>query len=424
MKGSKVSMPDSGSGTSSKSRIHGQKLQVHDINPSEMEMVQSYMDGVLYEMEKVQPYMDGHPSDIEINDDDDDDVFVDLPLRRERTSFPIRSSMDPPMEPDKMYVESPKDAGASAHMSPPHAAYTADFEADSSYKLNIVVHVQENIRTDLLEIKSIMKFLSNVVTAMVTSSMDQIMDMFKEIGESKCTGAVSNQEEGKNVDASVDRKGKGKMYPNVQTFDLMNLEPPSFDLGIGCTQPTLHVSPIAARSSRLPLKRVSRIARILQSPFVSNEGKHSKSSDNIIVFRLYNQHFEDVDVAAFKSWFHKGVQLPLSFPWSEVDRVLMPILPTKKSHWMLVVLVIKERTMSIFNSAAGVEPFVRVIPHLMRAIGLWTNDPDNDEGDSMELRIVLGYDVPQQQNGDALCNRPHIYYVGIPKALQVTGHKQ
>ncbi|CAA2961943.1 Ulp1 protease family, C-terminal catalytic domain containing [Olea europaea subsp. europaea] len=65
--------------------------------------------------------------------------------------------------------------------------------------------------------------------------------------------------------------------------------------------------------------------------------------------------------------------------------------------------------MSIFNLArqtyqdicvhAGVEPFVKVSPHLMRTIGLWTNDPNNDEGDSMELRIVLGYDVPQQQNG-------------------------
>ncbi|CAA3029561.1 sentrin-specific protease 1-like [Olea europaea subsp. europaea] len=64
--------------------------------------------------------------------------------------------------------------------------------------------------------------------------------------------------------------------------------------------------------------------------------------------------------------------------------------------------------MSIFNSArqtypnlrvrADVEAFVRVIPHLMRVIGLWTKDLDNHEGDSMELKIVLDYDVPQQQN--------------------------
>ncbi|CAA2994859.1 Hypothetical predicted protein [Olea europaea subsp. europaea] len=164
----------------------------------------------------------GHSSDIEIDIDDDDD-FVDPPLRRQLISFPVRSSMDPPMEPDKM-------------------KQLLSIKADSIHMLNIIVRVQENIKTDLLEIKSDLKFLYDSVTAMVTSSMDQIMDMFKEIGESKCNGAISNQEESKNVDASVNRKGKGKMYSNVQTFDPMNLEPPSFDLGIGYTQLTQHVS--------------------------------------------------------------------------------------------------------------------------------------------------------------------------------------
>ncbi|CAA3020886.1 Peptidyl-prolyl cis-trans isomerase PASTICCINO1 [Olea europaea subsp. europaea] len=94
-----------------------------------------------------------------------------------------------------------------------------------------------------------------------------------------------------------------------------------------------------------------------------------------------------------------GVQLPLSCPWPKVDRVLMPILPTNKAHWMLALLDINERTMSVFNSArrtypdlrvrADVELFFRVIPHLMRAIGLWNKDLDNDEGDSMELKSCL-----------------------------------
>ncbi|CAA2955719.1 Ulp1 protease family, C-terminal catalytic domain containing [Olea europaea subsp. europaea] len=35
----------------------------------------------------------------------------------------------------------------------------------------------------------------------------------------------------------------------------------------------------------------------------------------------------------------------------------------------------------------------------MRGTRLWTKDSDNHEGDSKELKIVLGYDVPQQQNG-------------------------
>ncbi|CAA2987286.1 Hypothetical predicted protein [Olea europaea subsp. europaea] len=148
MKGSKVSIPKSSSGTSSKSRIHDRKLQAQDINPSEMEMVQPYMDGVLYNklqesslsrhsrsskinrtVKKSKPrilmIIDGrlgHSSDIENDDDDNDDDFVDPPLRRQHTSFPVHSSMDPPMEPKKMYVESSKDKGPSAHMSPPYAA--------------------------------------------------------------------------------------------------------------------------------------------------------------------------------------------------------------------------------------------------------------------------------------------------------------
>ncbi|CAA3027031.1 sentrin-specific protease 1-like [Olea europaea subsp. europaea] len=145
---------------------------------------------------------------------------------------------------------------------------------------------------------------------------------------------------------------------------------------------------------------------------VKNKATTTDSHFQAVVKHVYPRFKHDPNVLLTDMWLINdviGVRLPLSYPWSKVDRVLMPILPTNKAHWMLAILDIKERMMSIFNSArwtypdlrvhAGVEPFVRVIPHLMRVIGLWTKDPDNDEGDSMELRIVLGYDVPQQQNG-------------------------
>ncbi|CAA3028009.1 Hypothetical predicted protein [Olea europaea subsp. europaea] len=50
-------------------------------------------------------------------------------------------------------------------------------KVDSSHKLNIVVRVQENIRTDLLEIKSELKFLSDSVTAMPTPNLCNTPDM-------------------------------------------------------------------------------------------------------------------------------------------------------------------------------------------------------------------------------------------------------
>ncbi|CAA3029560.1 Hypothetical predicted protein [Olea europaea subsp. europaea] len=278
--------------------------------------------------------------------------------------------MDPPMEPNKIYVESPKDEGPSAYMSPPHVAYTADFEllkhevidlqkknmelstkiddgrehllsikADSSHKRSIVVRVQENIRTDLLEIKLELKFLSNSVTAMVTISMDQILDMFKEIGE--------------NVDATIDRKAKGKMYPNVQTFDPMNLNPPSFDLGL--------VTP-----SLLRMKKINDLDNVIKSPFCNGPfvigsktwwhdlvSSYSSLTNMHMDFYFYyirqlalygenvkykanttNSHFQAIIKHVYPR-FKKdpnvllidtrlvndvtGVQLPLSYPWLEVD---------------------------------------------------------------------------------------------------------
>ncbi|CAA2955097.1 Hypothetical predicted protein [Olea europaea subsp. europaea] len=170
-------------------------------------------------------------------------------------------------------------------------------KADRSHKLNIVVCTEENINTDLMEIKSELKFLSNFMTAMVTSSMDQIVNRFKEIG--------------KNVGESVDRKGKGKKYPDVQTFDLMNVELPSFDLGIYYTEPTPNVCntpdmlqsdqlqeqidtvisrivmdskvahqkvfPTSARSSGLPLKRVSRVVRYYSPHSFLTKGNRARA---------------------------------------------------------------------------------------------------------------------------------------------------
>lgn len=53
-----------------------------------------------------------------------DDDFVDPPLRRQRSPFSVRSSMDPPMEPHKVYIDSSMDEGTTAQMSPPHAVDT------------------------------------------------------------------------------------------------------------------------------------------------------------------------------------------------------------------------------------------------------------------------------------------------------------
>ncbi|CAA3007565.1 Hypothetical predicted protein [Olea europaea subsp. europaea] len=92
-----------------------------------------------------------------------------------------------------------------------------------------------------------------------------------------------------------------------------SIEPPSFDLGLGFTQPSKIVaktskevevqvelvisdvlkdtecfqqehSPEAAPSSGLPVKRAPKPAKALQSPYVADEMKQMKSSGNVVVF--------------------------------------------------------------------------------------------------------------------------------------------
>lgn len=71
---------------------------------------------------------------------------------------------------------------------------------------------------------------------------------------------------------------------------------------------------------------------------------------------------------------------------------------------MLEVLDIKEWTLCIFNLTrrtftdlivrAGIESYMKIIPHLVNAIEIWNRNSDDDQDDSIELRLVLGYNIP------------------------------
>ncbi|CAA2990489.1 Hypothetical predicted protein [Olea europaea subsp. europaea] len=109
-----------------------------------------------------------------------------------------------------------------------------------------------------------------------------------------------------------------------------SLEHPSFDFGLGFTQPSrletmiskevqVHVDsvisnvlnetksteqeqlPEAIPSSKLLVKRVPKPVKALQSPYVVDEVKQMKSLGNVVVFEHYNQHVEDDDVADFQN---------------------------------------------------------------------------------------------------------------------------
>ncbi|CAA2967760.1 Ulp1 protease family, C-terminal catalytic domain containing [Olea europaea subsp. europaea] len=104
-----------------------------------------------------------------------------------------------------------------------------------------------------------------------------------------------------------------------------------------------------------------------------------------------------------------GARIPLTKPWAEVDLVFMPILPTNKAHWMFAVLDIKKQTLLLLNSVRktyngikvliGIDPFVKMISHLIDHIEIWRKDSDPSTDDSKELKVVLNSSIPQQNNG-------------------------
>ncbi|CAA2969559.1 Hypothetical predicted protein [Olea europaea subsp. europaea] len=167
---------------------------------------------------------------------------------------------------------------------------------------------------------------------MIPSSMDEIMKRFGHkksdhgVGDKDppVVGGSDKTEEVKTMEPNVDRKGKGKLDPTDDIVLHCTLEAPSFDLGVGYTQPDVlhsediqkHVDSVisdvvtaittvdtedtttAEPTFELPVKRVSRPAKILQSPFVAREGKLFKH-DDIVVFENYKGHVDEVDSSAF-----------------------------------------------------------------------------------------------------------------------------
>jgi hypothetical protein len=68
---------------------------------------------------------------------------------------------------------------------------------------------------------------------------------------------------------------------------------------------------------------------------------------------------------------------------------------------MLAVLDIKKRMLLVFNSSrktyndvkvlVGIEPFVKIIPHLLKATGIWK--------ELVDMEVKLDFSLPQQKNG-------------------------
>ncbi|CAA2989103.1 sentrin-specific protease 1-like [Olea europaea subsp. europaea] len=119
-------------------------------------------------------------------------------------------------------------------------------------------------------------------------------------------------------------------------------------------------SPTAEPTSELPVKRVLRPSRVLQSPFVAGQerGKLFKYDDNVVVFEDYKNNVDRVDKSAFMG---------------------------KSYHdW---------------NVLQGIEPYVKVLPALMNTLRISKKDLDYHETEAKELKVIIYDTLLQQTNG-------------------------
>ncbi|CAA2983057.1 sentrin-specific protease 1-like [Olea europaea subsp. europaea] len=252
-------------------------------------------------------------------------------------------------------------------------------------KIEDIIQMQACIRNDLMDIRTNMQFLSESVSTMISSAMDEIIrrsgDRTSEhgVGQKEAPGVGDQEHHGaggsekaqevKNVVSNVDRKGKGKMDPSDDL--LFSLEPPSFDLGIEFSPPNiLH--------SEETQKRVDSIICdvVTATKTIENEEREKlfKHDDNVVVFEDYGDSIDEVDKSAFMGWFQRG------------SHTLTVFNSTCKSYRRWMVL-------------EGIEPYVKVLSALMNTLGISNKDPDYHGPEAKELKVIIDDTLSQQSNG-------------------------
>ncbi|CAA2935059.1 Hypothetical predicted protein [Olea europaea subsp. europaea] len=385
-------------------------IEICDLEPSKTEMAMSYMNGVLYkkpvqskfspdsrrDKSRIERSVDragtsgkSGPSVLLLTDssvrharvpDNDDDDFVDPPPIWQETS-PLGKS-------------SSQDYPSAAHHSPIEQQAREEIKelrsqisdlksynevlnvelddiksqmslvnAEQTTKMNYIVQMQSNIKSDLMEIRTNMQFLLETVSTMISNSMDEIMKRFDHQKSDHSVGDKDHPVVG----------GSDKTEEDTTT-----------------TEPT----------SELLVKRVSRPVKILQSPFVAGEGKLFKHDDTV-VFENYKGRVDEVDSSAFTASFQRGYKPRTKKKFSDEDgrinlAFVIGLRPIGKSYrdWKVV---------------KGIEPFVKILAASMNNLGISKKDPDYIEPNCMELKVTVDDTLPQQTN-ENVCDQEYNVY--------------
>ncbi|CAA2993653.1 Hypothetical predicted protein [Olea europaea subsp. europaea] len=207
---------------------------------------------------------------------------------------------DLPIDDDDFVDPPPNWNGISIHEDSPNGERKSDDTTDSEdmpsknqKKLKLLVPMQGEIRTDMLDIKLHMQCMSDSVTTLISSSMEEIMNKFKEnsgpetVRGSRPTSEVSTPTmtysylsvttnrltynshqmhfcsdfQAAKVKKKCYSKGKAKIDSVCAVEFPCFIEPPSFDLGLGFTQPSQFV---AKTSKEVEVQVDSVISNVLK----------------------------------------------------------------------------------------------------------------------------------------------------------------
>ncbi|CAA2958884.1 sentrin-specific protease 1-like [Olea europaea subsp. europaea] len=344
----------------------------------------------------VLPLMDSNIGQAHSSDDDDD--FIDLPPRQQE---PSARGISPVVEcPTAAHhsQEEPQSHGAQRddafkvlrvqvfELQVDNKVLKVELEEIKSHmsslnkwetnKMDDIVQMQACIKSNLMDIRTNMQFLSESVSTMISSAMDEIIR--------------------RSGDRTSERGG----------------------------------SPTVEPTSKLPVKRVLRPSRVFQSPFVAGQerGKLFNHDDIAVVFEDYKDNVDEVDKSAFMGWFQRGYKPKNKKKFSEEDDTIkiakfgknVKYRATTINSWFQIkikdifaafmkdpnVLMSESSLLDVVTGKSycdwkvlqGIEPYVKVLPALMNALGI-SKDLDYHEPEAKELKVIIDDTFPQQTNG-------------------------
>ncbi|CAA2972011.1 sentrin-specific protease 1-like [Olea europaea subsp. europaea] len=262
-------------------------------------------------------------------------------------------------------------------------------------KMDDIVQMQACIKSDLMDIRTNMQFLSKSMSAMISSAMDEIIRWSGERTNERGVGQIETSGDGnqehhvvggsdkvqkvENVLSNVDKKEKGKrdLSDNLP----FSFEPPSFDLGIEYTLPNvLHSEEIQKRID-------SRSDVVTETKIVENEGSPTaEPTSELPVKRVLRW---GINQKTRKSLARKTNAIKPAF--------LIGSFPVGHKTWFHELI----NSESSLSGAVlqGIESYMKVLSALMNALKISKTDPDYHVSKAKELKVIIDDTLPQQTNG-------------------------